>query len=249
MLGYQASDMNPVFKRLLIVASFISFASQHAFPQAINEASEPRFDGQDAIDLLEGNNLDAWEIPSERWSMEGDCVVGETGEGKITTPEWLYTKESFADFSFTCELRLSGDQRRNTGIYYRATKIRYGKGEGFEAASGYEFDAAFHDGSSKRNFRGTLGDWYSRPKLRVFPDPMIINEAFKTDEWNRLTLRARGNRLEYWINGIKIMDYIDTDPNGRREGVIGFQIHDGSVMKVEYRKIRVQPLGGGGEEG
>ncbi len=57
-----------------------------------------------------------------------------------------------------------------------------------------------------------------------------------------MTLRARGNRLEYWINGIKIMDYQDPDPKGSREGVIGFQMHDGAVMKIEYRNIRVRPL-------
>ena len=52
-----------------------------------------------------------------------------------------------------------------------------------------------------------------------------------------MTIRARGNRLEYWINGIKVMDYRDPDPKGSREGVIGFQMHDGSVMKAEYRDI------------
>jgi hypothetical protein len=57
-----------------------------------------------------------------------------------------------------------------------------------------------------------------------------------------MTMRVRGNRLEYWINGIKIMDYQDPDPKGSREGVIGFQMHDGSVMKIEYRNIRVLPL-------
>ena len=57
-----------------------------------------------------------------------------------------------------------------------------------------------------------------------------------------MTIRARGNRLEYWINGIKIMDYLDDDPKASREGIIGFQIHDGMVMKVEFRNIRVLAL-------
>lgn len=38
------------------------------------------------------------------------------------------------------------------------------------------------------------------------------------------------------------MDFIDPDPKGSRVGTIGFQIHNGSVMKVEYRKIRVLSL-------
>jgi hypothetical protein len=39
-----------------------------------------------------------------------------------------------------------------------------------------------------------------------------------------------------------IMDYLDHDPKASRKGLIGFQIHDGSVMKVEYRNIRILTL-------
>src|SRR5690606_6800315 len=107
----------------------------------------------------------------------------------------------------------------------------------FDAPSGYEFDAA-----PSNNFWGSLGDWYVRPSLRIHADPTIIKDVVNLDGWNRMTIRARGNRLEYWINGVKIMDYLDKDPEGSREGVIGFQIHDGSIMKIEYRNIRVLPL-------
>jgi len=54
-----------------------------------------------------------------------------------------------------------------------------------------------------------------------------------------MTIRARASRLEYWINGIKVMAYLDDDPKASREGLIDFQIHNGSVMKVEYRNIRI----------
>jgi hypothetical protein len=66
--------------------------------------------------------------------------------------------------------------------------------------------------------------------------------VYKEDDWNRMPIRARGNRLEYWINGTKIMDFVDPDPKASRKGIIGFQIHNGSVMKVEYRNIRIRSL-------
>lgn len=211
---------------------------------AANEANEPSLDDSAAIDLLEGGTLDAWNVPSELWSFEAGSIVGDTGPEKITKPEWIYTKQRFDDFIFTCELKLSGDNRRNTGIYYRVNTFMFKNKKGievFEAPSGYEFDAAYYE-SGKMNYRGSLGDWYARPSLRILPDPDVIKHAYKTDEWNRMTLRARGNRLEYWINGIKVMDFQDPDPKGSREGIIGFQIHDGAVMKVEYRNIHVLPL-------
>ena len=227
----------------LMICSCLMFP-RLAFSQDVNEATEPGVNRSDVIDLLEGGTLDAWKVPSDHWFVEEESIVGHTGEEKLEIPEWLYTKQQFSNFEFTCEMKLTGDNHRNTGIYFRVNTFLFEDHHGnksYEAPSGYEFDAAFHN-PGKRNFRGTLGDWYARPSLRLFPDQTIIDLAYKSDEWNRMTIRARGNRLEYWINGIKVMDYLDHDPKASRKGVIGFQIHDGSVMKVEYRNIRVLPL-------
>ena len=228
---------------LLLICSFLTMP-RLVFSQDANEATEPNVLGADVIDLLEGGTLDAWEIPSDHWYVEGESIIGYTGEEKLEIPEWLYTRQKFGDFEFTCELKLTGDIRRNTGIYFRVNTFLFEGSRGnksFEAPSGYEFDAAYHH-PGKRNYRGSLGDWYARPSLRILPDQSIINQVYKPEEWNRMTIRARGNRLEYWINGIKVMDYLDHDPRASRKGVIGFQIHDGSVMKVKYRNIRVLPL-------
>jgi hypothetical protein len=200
-----------------------------------NDAIEPAFQGPGVIDLMAGGTLEAWKVPSDRWSVEKGVVVGDTGAEKLRRPEWLYTKQRFGDFAFTCELKLTGDHSPNSGIYYRVSTFRFENlrnSEPFEAASGYEFDAV------NGKFCGSLGDWYARPSLRVFPDPEVIKLVFRENEWNRMTIRARGNRMEYWINGIKIMDYLDNDPKGSREGVIGVQIHDGALMKVECRNLR-----------
>ena len=204
-----------------------------AFSEEANQAVEPAVKGPGAIDLLEGGTLDAWKVPSARWHVAEQSIVADTGAQKLELPEWLYTKQRFSDFEFTCELKLTGDNRRNTGIYYRVNTFLFERGKkSYEAPSGYEFDAAFHN-PQRKNFWGSLGDWYARPSLRIYPDQTIINQVYKPEEWNRMTIRARGNRLEYWINGIKIMNYLDNDPKASRDGVIGMQIHDGSVMKVE----------------
>ena len=141
-------------------------------------------------------------------------------------------------------MKLAGDKSRNTGVYFRVNTFLFKQKKGnksYEAPSGYEFDVAYHK-PEKKNFQGSLGDWYARPSLRVFPDKNIINQLYKSGEWNRLTIRARGNRIEYWLNGHKIIDFLDDDPKASREGIIGFQIHNGSVMNVAYRNIRVLPL-------
>ena len=133
-----------------------------------------------------------------------------------------------------------------SGIYYRVQRFRFDdhpSGIPFEAPSGYECDASYFnpDGEGK-NYWGSLGDWYVRPSLRIYADQAVLAKTCIPGEWNRMTIRARSNRLEYCINGIKVMDFVDPDPKGSREGVIGLQIHGGSVMKIEFRNIHVLPL-------
>jgi len=98
-------------------------------------------------------------------------------------------------------VRLTGTRHPNSGLYYRVKPIRWQRGErSFEAPSGYEFDIAHG------KFNATLGDWYARPKLRIWPESELIAKVYQKEEWNRLTIRAIGNHLEYWLNGSKVID-------------------------------------------
>lgn len=230
--------------KMLFVFFFCWILPQTISSQQINEAIEPEVKGEKVIDLLEDNSLNAWKIPSNRWSIQNGMIVGNTNNEKLDKPEWIYTKEQFSDFEFTCEVKLKGDHKRNTGVYFRVNTLLFKKKRGnksYEAASGYEYDMASHK-PGKKDFRGSLGDWYARPSLRVFADGKIMNQIYKPKDWNRITIRARGNRIEYWLNGNKIIDFIDEDPKASRKGIIGFQIHNGSVMKVEYQNIRINKI-------
>ncbi|MBU2950878.1 DUF1080 domain-containing protein [Tamlana agarivorans] len=236
-------------QNLFNATTFVAFLIIWVMPvaswsQNINEAIEPNMKGKNSIDLLETGTLADWKVPSKHWSLVDKTIIGNTGGKVLFAPEWIYTKQQFSDFEFTCEMKLTGDKGRNTGLYFRMHPINFIQKKGnktYVAASGYEFDAGYHH-PGKKNMRGTLGDWYARPKLRVFPDQKLINELYKADDWNRLTIRARGNRIEYWMNAVKILDFVDTDPKGSRKGSIGFQIHDGSVMQVAYRNLVVRTL-------
>lgn len=265
--------MNHAMMRVFLL--FVCSSLVVPFPassEEANEAIEPTVSGPGTIDLFDGATLDSWDVPSDRWYVDEESIVGDTQSKELSAPEWLYTKQRFKDFAFTCELKLTGDEERNTGIYYRVNTILFRGHEDeeeeelgepeehtvegdeeeeeedgwqpFEAPSGYEMDA-FHGSepeSGEPDFWGSLGDWYKRPDLRIFADLEVIRRVLKSDDWNRLTIRARGNRLEHWINGVKVVDYVDRDPNASREGVIGFQIHDGAVMEVRCRNIHVLPI-------
>ena len=76
---------------------------------------------------------------------------------------------------------------------------------------------------------GSLGD---RDSLR---------SLIKENDWNEIRIIADGNQLEHYINGTLMSKIVDEDSaNGKREGVIGFQVHVGPPMKIEYRNIRLR---------
>jgi hypothetical protein len=224
-----------------------------------NQAQEPKTDTPESISLFDGKSFEQWDVPSDNWSIQEGCIVGDISDKSLDAPEWLLSKQTFSDFVFSCEIKLLGDEERNTGIYYRINTFTFRghddeKEEGdpeeeeeefepYTAVSGYEMDAFDNrDPEDPANFWGSLGDWYKRPDLRLLPDQDLLKANYKPEAWNRLTLRAKGNRLEHWVNGAKVVDYTDLDPEASREGMIGLQLHDGSKMKVLYRNIRLVPL-------
>ena len=207
--------------------------------EPVVESPEPELKGDKVIQLISDQSLKGWKVPSSRWSIKDGEITGDTMGEALKTPEWLYTKDSFCDFIFSAEVKLSGGPKANSGIYFRVTPFTFtrGKSGSYEAPSGYEYDAGL---ASRHN--GSLGDWYARPSLRIFADKKVMNKIFQAEDWNRMTIRAKDNRIEYWLNGTKIIDYTDNDPKRSKKGPIGIQMHDNLVMKVELRKAFVLPL-------
>ena len=63
----------------------------------------------------------------------------------------------------------------------------------------------------------------------------------KKEDWNTCRIVAKGNRLKHYINGVLMSDVTDDDEVNRKlNGLLGFQVHVGPPMKVEYKNIMVK---------
>ncbi|MGJ8671991.1 3-keto-disaccharide hydrolase [Rubritalea sp.] len=224
-------------KALLCIA--LTLAASHFLSAASSDnAKEPTLDDSKDVKLIAENSFEGWEVPSELWTIKDGVITGDTAGKKLKEPEWIYTKKKFRDFIFSADVRLSGGPKSNSGIYFRVKRFDFKwRGSTYDAPSGYEYDAGL---DSRHN--GSLGDWYARPSLRVFADSELMKKVFKPEDWNRMTIRAEGDHIEYWLNGTKVLDYIDKDPKRSPEGIIGLQMHDKLVMKVEMRKAVILTL-------
>ncbi len=114
---------------------------------------------------------------------------------------------------------------------------------GLLLCTGYESDLFYEDDPKEPllNYWGTLHDSYRRD-LRVVGDQSRMDDVINYEGWNHFVIRAEGNRLQHWINGYQVIDYVDNDPTGPREGKIGLQVYWGGPQQVFYRNIRIKEL-------
>lgn len=61
--------------------------------------------------------------------------------------------------------------------------------------------------------------------------------------WNDYRIVARGSEITLWINGVLTTQVNDHQTNqAARRGILGFQMHPGPPMKVQFKGIQLSTL-------
>ena len=193
--------------------------------------------------LFDGKTLAGWrgyktEKPSGGWRVdEGGLLVRLGGGGD------LMTTEQYGDFEMRFEWKIT--EYGNSGVIYRV-----GTTEPYPWHTGPEYqilDNGHHpDG---KNAITSAGSNYA------------VNEPVKdvtkpVGQWNEGRIIARGNHIEHWLNGVKVVDYEigSADWNARvkaskfgkippyatvKTGHIALQDHESVVI---YRNLKIKRL-------
>ena len=199
--------------------------------------------------LFDGTTVSAWrgfkrqDVPAA-WHVEDGALAFTPTRGEGNGGD-LITREQYGDFELTLDWKISPGG--NSGIMYRVTE---------EAERTYEtgpemqvLDNARHpDG---RNALTSAGADYA-----LYAPPSDVTRP--VGEWNSARLLVRGNHVEHWLNGQKLVEYELGSPDweekvkgskfaewpgyGRaRRGHIALQDHGDRVW---YRNIRIRRLDG-----
>jgi 3-keto-disaccharide hydrolase len=156
----------------------------------------------------------------------------------------IITTERFANFELVLEWKIS--RAGNSGIFYRVSEddsTAYWSGPEMQVLD----DAGHPDGKSRLTAAGSCYGIYPSPAGVVKP----------AGQWNRVRLVVRGNHVEHWLNGVKVVEYELGSPDwdarvmkskfaphvhyGRNtSGYIGLQDH-GDWVAFRDIKIRVLP--------
>lgn len=174
--------------------------------------------------IFNGENLDGWVIyGTEKWYVEDALLVCESGPDKGYG--YLGTTDSYTDFELKLEFKQEANG--NSGVFIRSsidgTKI-----------SGWQAEVAPPGKST-----GGIYESYGRGWL-IKPDP-ALDKHLKMGEWNDMTIRANGDTVTTYLNGVQMIQIVD-NKIGAAKGQIALQIHDGGGIKVRWKNIRIKSL-------
>jgi len=218
---------------------------------------QPIFDG----------TMKNWDGDTSIWKAEGNVLVGTTTEANPLKENTfvIWRGGEPTDFELKVEYRMSAT---NSGIQFRSTHLPQGtpapnptdpnaKIAGKWVLKGYQADIDFAN-----QFTGMIYEERGRGFLmqrgmaiEIGPDAVSrqignlemnadeLKSLIKVNDWNTVHLIARGNTIMNIVNGHVTAFIIDDDVKGRAmKGLLGFQIHVGPPMKIEFRNIFLKSL-------
>jgi len=217
------------------------------------------------VPLFDGKTLKGWHASAKtghsaasrnqsggRWVVEDGAIVGSQdipGNGGI-----LITDELFGDFEVVLEM--NNDFVPDSGLFLRST----------EDGTAYQAMIDYHAG-------GNLGGIYGEGRLGG--KPALLNFSFtdqvtvirertnapvalpvkpeswpffwRHGQWNEIRARIVNTppTITTWINGVKFMEWTETQKRHPDTGGIAVQVHGGGDTTrqfVRYRNIRVKKL-------
>jgi len=173
---------------------------------------------------MDGKTLAGWHrVGGGEWTVEDGAFVGRAKKARLYG--LLASDRAFSNFivrfSFKC---LSGD----SGFYIRTLIEKPDKAKGLQIQIG-------RPGSGTGGIYESYGrKWLAR--LTVEEEKEILN----VDDWNQMSVSARGGDIVVRVNGVKTAELKD-DP-GRPKGHFALQMHSGNIMHVMFKDIEVQEL-------
>ncbi|MDA0969589.1 MAG: DUF1080 domain-containing protein [Planctomycetota bacterium] len=185
-------------------------------------ASEPLFDGK---------TLDGWEGDTSVWRVEDGQIVAGSLATRQEKNDFLATTERFGNFELRLKVRLEGSEGFiNSGIQFRSERVPSSHEMiGYQADFGAGYDGALYD-ESRRN------------RVLARPEPDVLRQALKPGEWNDYTIRAEGDHIQLWLNGVQTVDYTEPDEGLPAAGRIGLQIHGNGVLEVRFKDLEIERL-------
>lgn len=199
------------------------------------------------LSLFDGKTLTGWK-PAEHgkatYEVKDGTIYGRTVEGSPNS--FLASEQEFGDFELEFEVRVH--EQLNSGVQIRSrgkTAADTGAdGKGLGVFHGPQVEIEAGPGQAGYIYGESTGYGWLSPEPK---DEKHSHDYFRSGEWNKYRIVARGPRIQTWINGHPVADLTHeeiykTHPKGH----IGLQVHGipagSGPYDVAWRNIRIRPL-------
>jgi hypothetical protein len=182
--------------------------------------------------LFDGKTFAGWRglgydsVPTAHWKIENGAIrkiptgeVARMPDGQPAKGGDLMTSETFGDFELSWDWKIG--RGGNSGVKYNVSEEISMAAAPNHAALGFEYqlldDSLAEDNKIPSHRAGSLYDM-------IPPSETTVKRA---GEWNTSRLLYRGNHVEHWLNGRKVVEFD-----------LGTPRVDSLLAKSKYRNIR-----------
>ena len=258
----QPGHRNTPFTTIIMMVMIVLLAS------SCTTSGQSKSNRAGFVKIFDGKSLNGWEGDPVYWSVENGNLVGQiTPSTLLKNNSFIIWKGgAIADFELMLEVKITSGG--NSGINYRSEKLA----DPPHALKGYQADIDGANRYTGQNYeeraRTTLAyrgeivtvnppqnpsaplrdnvksnAWLGRTVTGTLGNIDSLRTRIKSEDWNKIHLVVRGNRLQHYVNDVLMSDVTDNDKvNGKSSGLLGVQVHVGPPMKVEFRNIMLKKL-------
>lgn len=159
--------------------------------------------------LFDGKSTSGWKsafsesFPKKGWKIENGCLMVEPSNGAESTNGGdIITRDLYSDFELSVDFKLT--KGANSGIKYFVDPNQPVPANP-RSAIGLEFqlldDVLHPDAKMGKNGNRKLGSLYD-----LIPAPSD-KPAKRIGKWNTARVISKGNHVEHWLNGKKLIEY------------------------------------------
>jgi len=239
--------MNGRIERFACVWGLLALGLSAAWSWAGDKPPASADDESAFVRIFNGKDLSGWDGDPRVWSVKDGaicCASPEKGQRN-----WLVWRGGEpGDFELRLKFRFSAG---NSGVQVRSKEVKKWLVQGYQVeVAAREKMGLWHHSmapAKHRSHLATAGQKVTispdgKKKVTSLGDPEEIQTAYKDNEWNDLTVIARGPRLIQKINGVVFADLTDEEEQySSTSGVLAFQDH-GHGTVVQFKDVRLRDL-------
>lgn len=203
--------------------------------------------------LFDGRTLEGWRGQDMSfWTVEDGAITGTISpqHAPRMNQYLVWQREHVQDFELQLEFRFTACAGRteNGGFQFRSRRLPNGDVAGYQVDNNFggHWKVRLYDEHGRHDLalegEHTVFDQDGRKETRKLALEAGASD-FRLDSWHQYHLTAAGPKLTLAINGKRVAEALDDDPDSfESAGVLALQLHTGPPMKVQFRDIRLKRL-------